>query len=298
MALKIHLARNVHTVAMGELSFIPLFRRRSDERSPQASHPPDSNGAAILPPEIFDKILEHIPTNSQDGRQTLRACALVATWWTGPSQRRLFSSVVVHEKNRQRWMDGVILARSRTRLLGYIRSVRYCHGVYVGIRRGMRVLARDYWGYFSALSNLHSLTLFNIEIEYIGEDEFRTCFSKFRETLTYLSIAKFRTSFGAFVTLVDYFPNVRNLHLDAFSLGLKEGPVPNLSRPLRGRVSISFPSLDFLDRFTKLDLQYDEVVLDPPGCNYVMETGHLERGLRLSTGTAKILRLNSELPRE
>ena len=226
------------------------------------------------------------------------ACALVATWWAGPSQKRLFSSALVLDSNHQRWMNGVVLTGSNAHLLGYVRSLRYCRGVYAGVKYRMRNLQQDHGEYFSALCNLHSLTLFNIVIEPIVEEEFRTCFSAFRETLTCLTLQNFAVQFSAFVTLVDYFPNIRNLRLRSFTPELDAGPIPTLSRPLRGRVDIRGVDRcsNFLDQFARLDLEYEEVVIGSPLRS--MGTKYLEHALRLSVTTVKILRLAVGLPCE
>ena len=65
--------------------------------------------------------------------------------------------------------------------------------------------AQDSGEYLLVMPNLRSLALHNTRVEYASEDEFRTCFSAFREILTYLSLETFATSFSAFVTVVDYF---------------------------------------------------------------------------------------------
>ena len=92
----------------------------------------------------------------------------------------------------------------------------------------MRDLLQDSGEYLSVLKKLHSLTLSNVVVEHIGE-ELRTCFSAFRETLTYLSLATSATSFSAFVTLTDYFPNIATLELRPFALKSDEGPIQSLS---------------------------------------------------------------------
>jgi len=102
----------------------------------------------------------------------------------------------------------------------------------------MRDLPQDSGEYLSALRNIHNLTLFNTKVEHIPKDQFHTCFSTFRGTLTYLSLEVFDTSFSAFVTLVNFFPNLRTLQLRSFALGPDEGPVPSLSRPLRGKLHL------------------------------------------------------------
>ena len=245
-----------------------------------------------LPQEILDKILEHISVDRW-GRQTLIACTLVATWWTGPSQRRLFSSVEIDERNYQRWMDGVVLSGSNLHLLAYIRSLEWRPE---GTRYRMRDLEKYSGEYFSALRNIRNLTLYNVKVEHISEGGFHTCFSAFRETLTYLSFDTFATSFSAFVTLVDYFPNITTLQLRSFVLKPDEGPVPPLSRPLRGKLHIHRVQsnyLEFLDRFTKLDLEYEELIIDSP---YVfMDPKFVERALRISPSTVKFLRLTAVL---
>ena len=91
---------------MGQSLSRPLFlllRRESNHRPPE--------GSVTLPPEIVDTILGHVPVD-EDWRQTLIACALVATWWTGPSQRCLFRSVEVHESNYDQWMSSVVSSGS------------------------------------------------------------------------------------------------------------------------------------------------------------------------------------------
>ena len=222
------------------------------------------------------------------------ACALVATRWAGPSQRRLFSSVSIHENNHQRWIRGVILSGSKTRLLGYVRSFSHCLGTHVGTYR-MRDLPQDAGGYLPGLRNIHSLTFRRIMIENVGERGLRICFSAFRETVTHLALYIFKTSFDAFVALVDYFPNIRVLQLRPEGLKPDEGPVPTLSRPLRGKVYVDCVQADcyrFLDRFARLDLEYEGLVID--SSVRPLGTGFLQSALQISASTVKYLRLIPE----
>ena len=129
-------------------------------------------------------------------------------------------------------------------------------------------------------------------VEHIGE-ELRTCFSAFRETLIYLSLAAFATSFSGFVTLTDYFPNIATLELRPFAVKPDEGPVPSLSRPFRGKLQVySIPALcfEFFDRFAKLDLEYEELVI---GSCSIVWVGILKSILQISTKTVKYLRLTA-----
>ena len=161
----------------------------------------------------------------------------------------------------------------------------------------MRNLPRLSGEYLSALHNIHSLELINIEIEHISKQEFHTCFSAFRETLTHLTLDIFSTSFSAFVTLVDYFPNITTLRLGSFAVEPDKVPVPQLSRPLRGRICIFHPrgilfgGADFLDRLAVLDLEYEELALEP---HPIVDTRLLGSILQLGASTVKYLRLTTE----
>ena len=266
----------------------PLFHPRSD--------PPNPTKASVtLPPEVIDKILEYIHADGW-GSPTLVACASVATWWMEPSQRGLFSSVKIHPNNYKRWMNGVVLSGSKDHLLGYVRSLSEANNY------RMQDLAQHCGEYLSVLHNLRSLELCNITVERISESEFHTCFSAFRDTLTYLALDSFTASVSAFVILVDYFPNVTTLRLRSFDLEPDEGPVPSLRRPLRGKLELSFDyhgvnSPEFIDRFAKLELEYEELVIESP--SYIWkETEILKKALRISTGTVKFLRVNAEIERE
>ena len=250
-----------------------------------------------LPPEILDKILEQIPESRERGR-TLTACALVATWWTEPSQRHIFSSVEITERNYRQWADGVVLSRSKDHLLGHIRSLWHNRGAILGNWYQMQNLAQDAGGYLSGLRNLQDLTLscIDISVEHISEGELHTCFSAFRETLTYLNLKSFATSFSTFMTLVGYFPNITILRLRSLILKPDEGPVPSLSRPLRGtfRVfEIQADSLEFLVRFAQLDMEYEELIID--SFSELKATGFAETALRISPSTVKFLKLMADL---
>ena len=279
---------------------ILLFYHTYDEQSPQGSNPQGLGASVILPPEILDKILEYIPANNE-GRSTLIACSSVATWWAGSSQRRLFSSVLIHEDNYQRWMNGVVLFGLKARLLEHVRSLWHRRGVDFRVAYRMRDLPKDSGEYLSALHNIRSLTLCMIEVEHVGGEGFRTCFSAFREALTHLSLDIFITSFSAFVALVDYFPNIRILQLRLLNLERDNGPIPTLSRPLRGKLYVQCVqdyslelSLEFYNQFAKLEQEYEELTIDPYSLSSSAKTKFLDGALQISTATIKLLRLTDE----
>ena len=282
----------------GWVSTTPLLSRKSNERSPQGSNLPETNVSVTLPPEIVDKFLDHHTSTTSEGRQTLMTCALVATWWTGPSQRRLFSSVSIYEGNYERWIKGVALSGPKAHLLEHVRSLKHCRGLSFRTKYRMRDLPQDSGEYLSALPNLRRLTLFNARVERIGEEGFQCCFSVFRGALTYLSLDTVATSFSAFVTLVGYFPNIRTLQLRSLVLEPDEGSVPTLNWPLRGKIHIhaqpNFP--EFFGRLAELDLEYEELLIVPS--YHAVKTRFLESVLQISTDTVKLLRLIPQLPRE
>lgn len=92
------------------------------------------------------------------------ACALVATWWTRPSQRRLFSSVAIQGGNYGRWMSGVVTPGPKVHLLEHVRSLWHSPGLESKLGYRMRHLPQDSGKYLSALRNLHSLTFHNTKI--------------------------------------------------------------------------------------------------------------------------------------
>ena len=108
----------------------------------------------------------------------------------------------------------------------------------------------------------------------------------------------FDTSFSAFVTLVDYFPNLTALRLDSFYVGCDDRPVQPLSRPLRGRIHLGYANpnhLGFFDRLATLDSEYEELVVES---EFRLGTKDVESILQLGTSTVKYLRLTAELERE
>ena len=138
--------------------------------------------------------------------------------------------------------------------------------------------------------------LANIMIEHTNNEELHPCFSAFRQTLTHITLHCFETSFSAFVTLVDYFPNITSLRLGSFDIRPDEGPVPALSRPLRGKISIrsSRRCVEFFDRLAKLNPEYEELVLEYT----LLKTEVAESLLRLCASTVKYLRLTAKFERE
>jgi hypothetical protein len=244
-----------------------------------------------LPPEILDEILEHIPMDLA-GRQTMIGCALVATWWVRPSQKRLFSSVAVTMDNYHRWMTSVVFPVPRAHLLEHVRSLWQTLGRSYKLKYRIRDLPRYSGKYLSALRNLHALTLHNAWVDHSNEERFHACFSAFRGTLTHLSLEHTTASLSTFATLVDYFPNITTLEIRSFELAPDYGRAPTLSRPLRGKIHIGeVDSLEFFNQFAKLDLKYEELEIDPLSDS--LGIAFLDSALQISPSTVKYLRLGA-----
>ena len=193
-------------------------------------------------------------------------------------------------------MNSVVRPGVKTRLLGYVRSLKH-HRRNPGTSNfyPMGKLSEDSGEYLSVLRSVRSLELHCIVIDPINQEDFSNCFSSFKETLTDLTLERFVTSFSTFVKLVGYFPIITTLKLAVFGVRPDEGPVPPLSRPLRGKICVGFARIscmEFFNRFAKLDLEYEELVIGSR-----MHVNPLESILRLSTSTVKYLRLKVE-PRE
>ena len=156
-------------------------------------------------------------------------------------------------------------------------------------------LQQDSGEYLSALRGVRSLELHHITFDPISQEDFNNCFSAFRETLRDLTLKNFSTSFSTFVTLVGYFPNITTLKLGMFTVRPDEGPVPPLSRPLRGKICVGFTRfgcIEFFNRFAKLGLEYEELVVSSR-----IQGPLAESVFKLSANTVKCLRLRAE-PRE
>ena len=193
-------------------------------------------------------------------------------------------------------MDGVVLSGSKTRLLKYVRLLRYRYFPSNPHIHPIQNLLKGFGAYLSALHNIRNLELDNISFERINAEELRTCFSAFRETLTDLTLALFATSFDVFVTLIGYLPNITALRLGPFVVKPDEGPVPQLSRTLRGKIHLFGSYLgcaEFFNRLAKLNPEYEELGLEND-----VGRGLLNSILQLSANTVKYLRLAVNFQRE
>ncbi|KAF9645699.1 hypothetical protein BDM02DRAFT_3189483 [Thelephora ganbajun] len=207
-----------------------------------------------LPEELLDEIFGYLPSSN---KQSSHNCSLVSKSWLQPSRRLLFADVIIGPSTYQSWLDNI--SPTNTGLLCHVRSLTYYH---VGgdeasdSRCGVYAL-RDYLPSFFQLQQL-SFCFTNIEPTIYEHLEW---FSAFQHTLSSLSLTKVSVTWSAFVALVGYFPNLRDLAISETWFLVDDRPVPPLPCALRGRLSItSRKVMEFpIDRLVGLKLEYEEL---------------------------------------
>ena len=208
-----------------------------------------------LPQELLDEILSHLPS---DGGRSLRSCSLVCKFWLEPSRRLLFAHVRVRQDNYRQWLNKI--SPTNTGVLSHVHSLTY-------FLRGSRTDSRSVYvfrDYFPSFSQLRTLTFCHLDIEPAISQNLHL-FSAFKHSLSSLSFGGVSIPWGAFVALVGYFPNLRNLNLLATAFQVANNPGPHTSHPGRGklfvdlitRVSAGFP----YDRLAELRPEYEELEL-------------------------------------
>jgi hypothetical protein len=208
-----------------------------------------------LPVELVDEILSHLPS---DDKQSLRKYSLVSKLWLQPSRRLLFVHIVLHAGNYQSWLKNI--SPTNAGLLHHIRSLTlslrtpYIHG-------GIFIL-RDY---LPSLCQLQALTLSNTDIEPVIPEHL-DLFSAFQHTLSSLTLMQVSITWSAFVTLVGFFPGLRNFCLRRLSFEVDDRPVPQTPHVLRGGLLLELPPTkdsggSFIDLFPGLRQEYEELVI-------------------------------------
>lgn len=202
-----------------------------------------------LPQELIDEIIRNLASDVQ----SLRSCSLVAKSWAHPSRKWLFEDVLITRRIYQRWMDRI--SPGDVKLLRNVRSFMYFLGT--SLRDGIAPHRIDLLvRYLPSLSRLERLGLYS---PHLGPDVPQQIglFSAFQQTLSSLSLADCRTTSNALITIINYFPLLVNLDLQALTYEEDRGPVPQLSRPLRGRLVIA-------DCETTIRVLFDKLSNPPP----------------------------------
>ena len=210
-----------------------------------------------FPQELLDEILSYLPPESLP--RWARDCSLVARSWLQPSRRRLFESVSIRGDDLQSWLDTI--SPTNVRILQHVRSFHFS-----GARgfSGPMIGVEDLYTYFPSFRRLQAITL---RCTHVSLDIHKRIemFSPSKDTLLSLTLSNVSLSWPSFITLVDYFPNLRDLQLEGLSL--KDGnPCPSpLSRPLHGKLSFLSHKKESLvalcDWFCESEAKYDELAV-------------------------------------
>ena len=212
-----------------------------------------------LPQELIDKIFSHL---SLDEPQTLRNCSLVAKSWVYPSQKKLFETVCISSSTHSSWADRI--SPANIELLLHVRSITYTLDMASQFHfPAYRIDSIS--DYLPSFHNLESLILSSIDLRSkLDISQQVRNFSAFQHTLASLSLWGCSISSGALTTVVNYFPNLAGLQLRAPIYRPAPEPVPLLSRPLRGRLSIQLfmtKDIPVLDRLSDLPPELDELAI-------------------------------------
>ena len=198
-----------------------------------------------LPPELIDEIL----TDLRDDKPTLRNCSLIAKSWVYPSQKLLYAHVHLTPETHRIWQENS--SPTSAELLQHVRTLK-CHNFH-----SLEPSHGDYFGSLHCLERLAFCELVPVE------PNITNLFSAFQTTLLSLSLSHVFLTWAAFTTVVDYFPNLRDLHVTRFSFVGDVRSVPPLSRPPRGKLRLSSLSRENIsvlsNGLSASELRYDEL---------------------------------------
>ena len=198
-----------------------------------------------LPLELIDEILTYL----QDDKRTLHNCSLIAKSWVFPSQKLLYARVCLYPVNYQKWQETVSPMGAEP--LRHVRALKCCF---------FYSLYPSYGSYFGSLHRLQCLAL--CSITHI-ESGVTNLFTAFQATLWLLYLGHLSLTWGTFINLVDYFPNLRELRLIKSSFEGDHRAIPPFSRPPRGKlclIALSSEDMSILSTvLSASELQYDEL---------------------------------------
>ena len=212
-----------------------------------------------LPAELIDKILSHLPSHDEE---SLRNCSLVAKSWLGPCQRRLFRFICITPDTRQLWLTNI--SPTNAELLRHVRELAYVINGGPGCWHPPCRIGDDLRDHLPSFSQLQRLNFGYVDIEPTIPDH-TTLFLPFRHTLSSLSLLQVSVTLAGFVTLLGYFPSLTNLEICEVLFEADIRPSLYLPCPLRGRLLVRYSEKGdpepFIDRFTGLKLEYEELVI-------------------------------------
>ena len=202
--------------------------------------------------ELIEEILSYLHPHDM---QSLRSCSLVAKSWLDPCRRHLFESVDISISGGRRWLNNI--SPKNTGLLRHVRELEY---VTWHPPRPIGYGLRDY---FPSFCQLQHLALQFMTTEPTTPDHMKLFFA-FQHTLVSLSLRHILIPWGGIVTLLEYFPNLRDLEIRQVTFRMEFPPVLNPICALRGRLSVQYHTLNpesLIDQFVGLKLEYEELVI-------------------------------------
>ena len=214
-----------------------------------------------LPRELLDEIFSHL--QAQDDEATLQACSLVAKSWVYPAQKLLFSSVVLNTSTYLLWRKRIRL--NKTTLLNHVRSLHYWERDPNPPRWSGPPRIDGLIRYLPSFRQLRTLTLSRMSVESDFSQQVKI-FSVFQHTLSSLSIRLVSLPRSAFIALVDFFPNLKNLEICNPHFCEDDQQPTTLSRPLRGGLHIAGFMLEalvtFSDQLLRMQVAYDKLTAE------------------------------------
>ena len=210
-----------------------------------------------LLPELIDEIISYLPL---DEPQALRNCSLVSKSWIYPSRKRLFEGVHIRKSDYNLWTERI--SPENVELLHHVRSLTYVLDMTVWFRHP-EYRIDSLGSYLPSFDQLENLGLFSVLLLSDTPHQIEH-FSAFRHTLSSLSLRGCHVSSSALITILNYFSSLVNLELRALVHEVDGEPVPPLSRPLRGGLSVQqFRDCDvsLLDRLSDPPPECDELVI-------------------------------------
>jgi len=242
-----------------------------------------------LPQELLDEIINYLPSDDRQDKWLLQNCSLVAKSWVNPSQRRLFKTVEVRERDLQWWLDNSPPANEgllqHVRSLSYVTDTRARRSIF---SPGYRIdVLQDYLPFFQQLQHL-SLSSVHLPSDVSHQVEI---FSAFRHTLSRLSFYHCRVTINALVALINYFPNVNCLDLGR-PLYMDDVPAVPLSHLLFPKLHISDcheDGLGLLDQLSGHGLVFGEVVVDYTSQFRLRTLGRIVGALGVTTKCLRVL---------
>lgn len=193
----------------------------------------------------------------------MRNRSLVAKSWISSSRRRLFETVLITRASRQSWLDNI--SPSNTGPLRHVRSFRFFGS---GHReRGPSSKYADFDDlhvYFPSLCRLHTIDLSYTHISSDIPQQIEM-FSSCQQVLSSLIFITVSLPWRSFITIIDYFPNLRYLKLRSLSFEDTNRNPPPLSGPLCGKLCYLSEEeylIALSNWFTGLEVEYEELEVE------------------------------------